>query len=88
MLFRSGIRVTPGEVKYITIQPRRTGGKITKISLEHRDPDSGVSYSSMNDRDLEGTGMTLDDAFEKLVKMGAKSQARRPPMKRSMPYYD
>ncbi len=81
-------RVTPDDVKYFTIQPRRTGGVVTKIGLEHRDPDSGISYSSLLDSDIHGTGMTLDDVAAKLVKMGAKSQVRRPPMKRAMPYYD
>lgn len=80
-------RVTPDDVKYITIQPRRTGGAVTKISLEHRDPDTGISYSSLLDSDISGTGMTLDDVAAKLVKMGAKSRARRSPIKHSH-YYD
>ena len=76
------LSVMPGDVKSITFQPRRSGGVVTKIDLEYKN-----SYSWLDDRDISGTGMTLDDISAKLAEMGAKSQTRRPPMKHSH-YYD
>jgi hypothetical protein len=80
--------VGPQDVKYITFQPHMSGGVVTKINVTHRDPDMGDTESMILPVDVRDLGMSLDDLAGRLGEMGAKSQVRRPPMKRAMPYYD
>lgn len=80
--------IMPEDVAYITFQPRRSGGSVIKIDLEYKTPDTGISYSWLSNEHVRKIGMTLDQVATALRSMGAKSPARRPPVKRSMPYYD
>lgn len=80
--------ITPEDVMYMTFQPRRSGGVINSVNLTYKDPDAGSYYADVLPGDVEEGGITFDEFMASVQQMGAKSRARRPARKPSMPYYD
>lgn len=80
--------ISPADVRYMTFQPRRTGGAIRSVNVTFKDPDSGVSYANVLERDVNEAGITFEDFMASVKRLGAKAVARGPASKRSMPYYD
>lgn len=80
--------MTPDDVMYMTFQPRRSGGVIKSVNLTYNDPDAGSYYSDILPGDVERAGITFEEFMASVQQMGAKSRARRPARKPSMPYYD
>ena len=77
------------DVRYITYQVRRKGGKPSNINIEFSHPDyGGTDYANIQARDAESIGMTLDDIEGVLVKHGAKGRKRRKSLKQTPPMYD
>lgn len=80
--------MSPADVRYMTFQPRRTGGEIRSVNVTFKDPDSGVSYANVLPGDVESAGITFEEFMASVNRLGAKSRARGPARKPSMPYYD
>ena len=77
------------DVKYITYQVRRKGGKPSNINIEFSHPDwGGTDYANIEARDAASVGMTLDDIEDVLAKHGAKGRKRRKSLKQTPPMYD
>jgi len=77
------------DVKYITYQVRRKGGKPSNINIEFSHPDyGGTDYANIEARDATSIGMTLDDIEDVLAKHGAKGRKRRKPIRHTPPMYD
>jgi hypothetical protein len=77
------------DVRYITYQVRRKGGKLSNINIEYSNPNyGGTDYANIQARDADSIGMTLDDIESVLVKHGAKGRKRRKSLKHTPPMYD
>jgi hypothetical protein len=70
--------ILPEDLRHITLQPHKAGGKITKASVTLSDPDMGETTGTMTQRDVQNLGMSLEDVIMRLEAMGARLVKFRP----------
>ena len=83
----------PREVAYLTYQPIRRGGKVVAFEIEDDETPFGTmplghSTFTVDERQAQSAGTTIDKIIKVLEKGGATLRKRRKPVKRTTSYYD
>jgi len=83
----------PREVRYLTYQPIRRGGKVVAFQIEDRETEWGTmplgnSTFVVDERQAKQSGTTVDKIIKALENGGAKLRKKRKPIKHTPPMYD
>jgi len=85
-------QVVPEDISYITYQPRKRGGVVTRIDMEDREDQLGNMETSINESEANSYGTTVAKLLDFLAANGARQRRRRPRRKtgagHSFSYYD
>lgn len=80
--------ISPEEIKSITYQVRRKGGKPSNIQMEDHDSMLGNMYTNIDADEAQRYGTTLDKIIKVLEDGGARLRKKQKSVKRTTPYYD
>ena len=80
--------ILPKEIKSITYQVRRKGGKPRNIQMEDHDGMLGNMYTNIDVEEAQRYGTTLDKIIKVLEDNGARLRKKQKSGKRTTPYYD
>jgi len=80
--------VTQDDIKRITYQIRRKGGKPSNINLEYRPEGGGVDFGNITADQAKRAGFELQKIADVLNAYGGNQQKKSPRRKRYTPIYD
>ena len=80
--------VTRDDIKRITYQIRRKGGKPSNINLEYKPEGGGSDFGNITADQAKRAGFDLQKIADVLYAYGGKEQKKSPSVKRTPPMYD
>ena len=80
--------VTKDDIKRITYQIRRKGGKPSNINLEYKPEGGGSDFGNITADQAKRAGFDLQKIADVLYAYGGKEQKKSPPVKRTPSMYD
>ena len=81
-------QIRPNDIRELTYQPTRRGGKIVGITIEDHTRELGNFQGYIDERRAQQWGgVSLEEVIQVLDDNGARRRARRPPRRRRPMYF-